>query len=134
MPFQAPHKPLPSNKSLRKNKSKTKTKTKINELKWVDQTGTTKIANSDSDKANALEDFFSSVFTVEGDDEFIELEKRNISQPMHEMEITLEAVKAKLAKLKIDKSPGGDQLHPRVLSETRELIAEPLMMIFKNLC
>ncbi|MFH4155539.1 hypothetical protein WAJ10_21580, partial [Acinetobacter baumannii] len=27
MPFQAPHKPLSSNKSLRKNKSKTKTKT-----------------------------------------------------------------------------------------------------------
>ena len=48
------------------------------------------------------------------------------------MEITLEAVKAKIAKLKIDKSPGGDQLHPRVLSETRELIAEPLMMIFKK--
>ena len=51
---------------------------------------------------------------------------------MHEMEITLEAVKAKLAKLKINKSPGGDQLHPRVLSETREQIAEPLLMIFRN--
>ncbi|PFO71134.1 DNA replication protein DnaD [Bacillus cereus] len=27
MPFQAPHKPLPSNKSLTKTKTKTKTKT-----------------------------------------------------------------------------------------------------------
>ena len=113
-------------------KSKTKTNTKINELKWVDPSGNTTTATSDIDKANALEDFFSSVFTVESDDEFEELEKRNISQPMHEMEITLEAVKAKLAKLKINKSPGGDQLHPRVLSETREQIAEPLLMIFRN--
>ena len=113
-------------------KSKTKTNTKINELKWIDPSGNTTIATSDIDKANALEDFFSSVFTIESADEFVELEKRNISQPMHELEITLEAVKAKLAKLKINKSPGGDQMHPRVLSETRERIAEPLLMIFRK--
>jgi hypothetical protein len=44
----------------------------------------------------------------------------------------LDLIKSKLAKLKIDKSPGADQLYPRVLYEAREEIAEPLLMIYKK--
>ena len=34
--------------------------------------------------------------------------------------------------VKTDKSPGPDQLHPRILYETRDLIAYPLFLIFSK--
>jgi len=46
--------------------------------------------------------------------------------------ITKNSVEEKLAKLKINKSPGPDQLHPRVLFETREVVSYPLSLIFKK--
>jgi len=36
----------------------------------------------------------------------------------------------RLAKLQIDRSPGPDQLHPRILYETRDVITYPLFFIF----
>ena len=44
------------------------------------------------------------------------------------MVINKEIVESKLAGLKTDKSPGLDQLHPRVLYECREVISYPLYM------
>ena len=38
--------------------------------------------------------------------------------------------KSKISKLKIDQSPGLDQLHPRVLYETRGVISYPFFLIF----
>ena len=40
-------------------------------------------------------------------------------------------VKQKLDKLKTDKSPGVDEIHPMLLRELREEIAQPLSEIFK---
>ena len=37
-----------------------------------------------------------------------------------------------LQNLKIDKSPGPDSLHPRLLFEIKESIAEPLSIIFNQ--
>jgi len=37
-----------------------------------------------------------------------------------------------LAKLKLNKSPGLDLLHPRVLYETRKIIAYPLFLIYNK--
>ena len=45
------------------------------------------------------------------------------------MVINKEIVESKLARLKTDKSPGLDQLHPRVLYECREVISYPLYII-----
>ena len=38
----------------------------------------------------------------------------------------------KLCKLKTDKSPGVDMLHPRVLFETRDIIDYPLYLIYSK--
>jgi len=46
--------------------------------------------------------------------------------------ITKEDICTRLAKLKIDKSPGPDQLHPRILYEIRDVIAYPLFLIFSK--
>ena len=46
------------------------------------------------------------------------------------MVINKEIIESKLARLKTDKSPGLDQLHPRVLYECREVISNPLYIIY----
>eukprot|EP00061_Rhincodon_typus_P001212 g14044.t1 len=46
--------------------------------------------------------------------------------------ITKEKVLEKLNGLKVDKSPGPDGLHPRVLKEIAEEIVEALVMIFQE--
>ena len=49
---------------------------------------------------------------------------------MPDMVINKEIVESKLARLKTGKSPGLDQLHPRVLYECREVISYPLYIIY----
>ena len=45
----------------------TKSKSDIGDLQWHDKNGEEKIAESDDDKATILQNFFSSVYTVEPD-------------------------------------------------------------------
>jgi len=42
----------------------------IGDLKWKDSHGNEKIVETDTEKAVALEEFFTSVYTVETDDDF----------------------------------------------------------------
>uniref|UniRef100_A0A670K9H8 Reverse transcriptase domain-containing protein n=1 Tax=Podarcis muralis TaxID=64176 RepID=A0A670K9H8_PODMU len=46
--------------------------------------------------------------------------------------ITKEIVQEYLASLDVFKSPGPDELHPRVLKELADVISEPLAVIFEN--
>jgi len=46
--------------------------------------------------------------------------------------LNCDMIEAKLAKLKTDKSPGLDQLHPRVLYELRDIVSYPLLLIFSE--
>ena len=46
--------------------------------------------------------------------------------------ITQEDICTRLSNLKIDKSPGPDQLDPRILYETCDVIAYPLFLIFRK--
>ena len=43
-----------------------------------------------------------------------------------------EVVSKKLAKLKVTKSPGPDQMHPRILHEIRSIIVTPLTLMFQT--
>ena len=56
--------------------------------------------------------------------------ERSGHSKMRDVEFTVEDIIDKLAKLKLNKSPRLDLLHPRVLYETREVIAYPLLLIF----
>ena len=55
---------------------KTRSKVNINDLKWQDASGNFRTAETDSDKATALKEFFSSVYTVEDNREFDDLPSR----------------------------------------------------------
>jgi len=108
----------------------------IGDLKWNDSHGNEKVAVTDTEKAVALEKFFTWVNTVENDDDF-ELLPSGIQDKathiaMHELEIAVQDTVEKLAKLKVNKSPGLDLLHPRDLYETRKIIAYPLFLIYNK--
>lgn len=45
------------------------------------------------------------------------------------LNISTETIKKKLDNLKIDKSPGPDNIHPRILRELSNILSEPLSII-----
>ena len=76
--------------------------------------------------------YFSGVFTWESDEEFEELPHRRPAFPCDEVSFDDEIIIDKLKNLKVNKSPGPDMLHPRILYEVRHQIVTPLRMIFES--
>jgi len=48
--------------------------------------------------------------------------------------LNCDMIEAKLAKSKTYKSPGLDQLHPRVLYELLDIVSYPLLLFFRKVC
>ncbi len=111
-------------------KSKTTTKTGIEDLKIKDGTGQERNITEDQEKAEVLSKYFCSVFTQEPEENQRGAQSRECNIKMLNLEITEQDLAKKLEKLKIDKSPGPDQLYPRVLYEVRNVIAQPLRTLF----
>ena len=103
----------------------------MGDLKWVDSDGNENLVEKDTDKASALQQYFSSVYTVEPHGDFDSLSDRisDDQTVMNTLIITEEDFYHKLSNLKTDKSPGSDMLHPRVLFEMRDVITYPLYLI-----
>jgi hypothetical protein len=110
--------------------SKTKTCSSIPDL-YIDSDKKT-LTSSDSEKANFLADFFSSVFTEEDDLVMPELDINPDIPKLDILNISAETIKKKLDNLKIDKSPGPDNIHPRILRELSKILSEPLSIIYNN--
>ena len=92
------------------------------------------LAQDDKEKAAALQEFFSSVYTTETDDtpETLPIRVDENTRIYYDFVVTQEDIYMRLAKLQTDKSPGPDQLHPRILYETRDVIRYPLFLIFNK--
>jgi ribonuclease P/MRP protein subunit RPP40 len=111
-------------------RSKQRTKDKVGPLK--DNLG--KVIEDDQETANLLNNYFSSVFTIE--------DCGNIPEPLKvfkgkfeeeglmNIKITSELVENKLKSLKVDKCPGLDGIHPKMLFELRKEIAGPLAKLY----
>ena len=108
-------------------RQKTKVKESLTDLQTTD--GITFTENED--KANCLNNFFTSVFTREDLSDVPKLEDRPFRNTLEDVPIDEERVFKLLSRIKIDKSPGPDGIHNRVLSETKDQVTEPLTMIFK---
>ena len=88
-------------------------------------------AKTDKEKSEVLVDYFSSVFTVESDlNNMPPFAERDYNMPLEDLHITEDMVNEKLKKLKINKSPGPDNIHPRVLNSTADSLKLPLSIIF----
>ena len=72
------------------------------------------------------------VYTEEANDDITTLERREYDHELAEIQITEADVLKKPNKLKIDKSPGPDNLHPRLLKELKEEISVVLTLIYNQ--
>jgi hypothetical protein len=84
------------------------------------------------EKTNILSDYFARVFTNEPLGELPQMTPIEIQNELKDLFINKDMVLKLLQNLKIDKSPGPDSLHPRLLFEIKESIAEPLRIIFSD--
>ena len=88
---------------------------------------------NDDEKAETFSKQFSSVFTTEpATEEMPYFEEKLYEEALSEINITSAMVKEKLGKLKVNKSPGPDNIHPRALHEIRENITEIITIIFST--
>ena len=101
-----------------------------NITKTLDNNKMLKITD-DAEKANAFVEYFSEVYTKEPLNNFDKLDLQHATNVMNDLVITTDTVHKKLLKLKIDKSPGPDMIHPRVLKEIADQIASALTYIFE---
>ena len=108
-------------------KSKMKTTTGIADLQTPEG-----LAITDDTKACTLSKLFSSVYTEEDNDDIPTLKHREYDHDLAGIHITEADVLTKLNKLKIDKSPGPDNLHPRLLKELKEEISVVLALIYNQ--
>ena len=107
------------------NSSK-KTKSSIPNLKRSDGT----FSSSDQQKADLLNQQFASVFTLEDVDDIPVSEDLNLEYLLENILVTEEKVKEKLLKLRADKAPGPDSVHPLVLKKLADTLCKPLAQIY----
>ena len=109
-------------------RSKTKVKSGISDLIKDDGEKT----QTDEEKADVLNNFFASVFTQEDISHIPDPEPRFDGEPLKDVKFDKEEVLKKLKNLNPSKSPGPDGLHPRVLRDAAEVLADPLTVIFNK--
>ena len=109
-------------------KSRTKSRIKIPSLRRADGS----VASTSSEKAEALNNFFSSVFTKENLSTIPRTEQEFLGNRLNAFVITPEAVLKKLQDLNPGKTPGPDGWHPVLLKSIADLIAQPLSILFQK--
>ena len=112
--------------------SKTKIKPAIPDLILSATEDKIELTKSDLEKANAFAKFFSSVFVIEPDLSESTHAETNHNTKELKISITEEIVLNKLKQLNVNKSPGPDQIHPRIVKELADVLAHPLYLIFRS--
>ena len=107
--------------------SKTKSRTGIPSL--VD--GDT-VAESNLEKAEILNKYFSTVFTKETTGVQPSFSDRPFTEQLTDISFDENSIEKKLNSLKVNKTPGPDQLHPRLLKEMSGILKYPLQKLFSR--
>ena len=92
------------------------------------------LTQTDAEAAKELSEFFKSVFVKESSEPVLEfnVDSGINTQTIENIEIKPAEVHRKLASLKVDKFPGPDGVHPRVLQEMANTLDTPLAMLFNK--
>ena len=86
------------------------------------------LKHDDHEKADILQNQFCSVFTNEPEGELPEFHQR-ADNIMTDIEITTEMVRNQIKKIDPNKAVGPDEIHPSMLIELVDYLAEPLAII-----
>ena len=87
------------------------------------------LTSSDIEKADVLNKFFASVFTTETEEPIPPISHHNVT-PTCDVTVTVKQMEKALRELNPAKSPGPDEIHPKVLHEACSELAEPLKLLF----
>ena len=112
--------------------SKRKVHEHIGDLKIEDSDGIVSTACTNLEKAEALGNFFASVFVNEPDSVPPTLQPRPSQSLFTDPEFSEQIIFEKLNNLKVTKSPGPDNIHPRILYELRHKLVLPLKILFNT--
>ena len=105
-----------------------KTKSRVDNLK--DNAGS--LYCSDQEKATLLNEFFSSVFTVECVDYIPDFDERFTGNALLDITISPDTVRTQLKRLKATGAPGPDGVHPQILREAADQLCTPLASLFQR--
>ena len=110
-------------------KSRTKTRCKIPSLKRKNGS----LAVSATERAEALNEFFATTFTVEDTSTIPDTDGEQFTgDHLNTFQITPAKVLTKLRDLNPGKTPGLDGWHPLFLKNVADLIAEPLAILYQK--
>ena len=84
----------------------------------------------DTNKVETFNMFFKSVFMEES--ECLPYFNLNVKSSIEHVSFSADKIKKKLDNLNPYKSPGSDELHPRILKELSNELSQPLFLIFQN--
>ena len=107
--------------------NKLKPKEGISNLRKDDGT----LTDSDQEKAEVLNNFFSSVFVEEGQDPIPDF-NADFNSVLDDLTINEDDMYQVLSNLKTSKSPGPDGVHPRLLRELSRELSQPLLILFNK--
>ena len=109
-------------------RSKQKTKTVLQQL----QTENGEFSNDSAEKANLLNNYFASVFEVEGSKPIPEFPDRPFLEPLLTITLTQAVILRAKDKIKSSKSQGPDGIHPKLVKECKSTLVKPLELIYRK--
>jgi len=87
---------------------------------------------SEQESADLLSAHFQEVYTLEDTSYIPTVPHRGLYWSDDKLKFTESVIMEKLQKLRIDKSPGPDGVHPQLLKECASVIVKPLSIIFQK--
>ena len=84
------------------------------------------------EKVDILNIFFTSVFTKEDLNDIPEFNANYNGHYIINIQFSEKNIEEILKALKVTKSPGPDNIHPRILKEPADVLAKPLYLLFRK--